>query len=251
MAGHLLKAGFQVTVYDVQASAVAALVAQGARTASSPQEVARHSEVVVVMVINDEQAEEVVAGPEGILRGAGPGTLVLLCSSLLPSTVRKLAALAKQQRVEVLDAPVTGGESGAQEGKLAFYLGGDAGAVQRITPVLKAMGPHVVHVGPVGSGQVVKTVNNILLWTTLAATKEVLEMAARDGVAVDDVRRAMQVAPANNQWLRNWWNLSSAPWIAKDLSNAMAFAEELELSMPATAIARELLKGWQRPHPPQ
>ena len=151
MARNLLKNGYQVTVHDVVASSVDALVKDGARRAGSPKEVAESSDVVVVMVINDRQTIDVVTGDDGILDGTRPGTVVVLCSSLRPTTVTSLGALAEAKGVSVLDAPVTGGERGAIDGTLAFLVGGDEGEIERVTPVLRAMGEHIVHAGPLGN----------------------------------------------------------------------------------------------------
>ncbi len=250
MASHLLKAGFAVCAYDVRQPPVDDLARLGAVPAESPRDVAAASDVIVVMVVSDDQTQEVVTGKGGLLENARPGMVILLCSSLRPSTVRELSGLAQQRGVAVLDAPVTGGEQGAVDATLNFIGGGDEEVFGRITPVLARMGSHWTLVGPVSSGQVVKTVNNVLLWTTLAATREVLELAEQEGVTPDQVRQGMEFAPANNRWLREWWSLGSAPWIAKDLTNALAIAEEVGAQMPAAAVARELLRGWESPKQP-
>ena len=250
MASHLLRAGFTVCAYDVRQPPVDDLARLGAVPAESPRDVAAASDVIVVMVVSDEQAREVVAGKDGLLEHARPGMVILLCSSLRPSTVRELDGLAQQHGVAVLDAPVTGGERGAVDAALNFIVGGDEEVFSRIAPIFAGMGQHWTLVGPAGSGQVVKTVNNVLLWTTLAATSEVLELARQEGVTPDQVREGMEFAPANNRWLREWWSLEPAPWTAKDLTNALAMAEEVGAQMPAAAVARELLRGWESPKQP-
>jgi 3-hydroxyisobutyrate dehydrogenase len=164
--------------------------------------------------------------------------------------VRDLHAIAQPKGVDVVDAPVTGGERGAIEGKLTFLVGGSESAYRRIGPVLQPLGQEVVHVGPAGAGQVAKTVHNVLLWAELAATCEALQFAARLGVGADAVRRALASCPANNWALAHWEDTDNIPWAGKDLSGAMTIAEEVGASMPVAALVRELLKGWHRPELP-
>ena len=244
MARNLLKGGHLVTVYDVVGSLVEALVNDGARAAGSPKEVAEHADVVVVMVVNDRQTTDVVAGPDGILEGARPGATVVLCSSLQPKTVTALGALAEARGVSVLDAPVTGGQQGAIDGTLAFLVGGDDGTIERVTPVLESMGDHVVNAGPLGSGEVVKNVNNVLLWTTLSATREALRFAAEHGMSAEAVRDALQFSPGYNRWVKDWGNLGPTPWVHKDLETTLAIANAQNVQMPVAALCFELLKDW-------
>ena len=244
MARNLLKNGYRVTVHDVVASSVDALVEVGARRAGNPKEAAQHADVVVVMVINDRQTIDVVTGDDGILDGAKPGTVVVLCSSLRPTTVTRLGALAEAKGVIVLDAPVTGGERGAVDGTLAFLVGGDEGEIERVTPVLRAMGEHIVRAGSLGTGEVVKNVNNVLLWTTLAATREALRFAAEHGMGPEAVRGALQFSPGYNRWVKDWGSLGPTPWVHKDLETTLAIANGHNVQMPIAALCFELLKDW-------
>jgi 3-hydroxyisobutyrate dehydrogenase-like beta-hydroxyacid dehydrogenase len=246
MASHLLRAGFTVPVYDIAPAAMERLVGGGALATRSPHEVAEQSEAVVVMLVDDQQVTEVMTSQDGLLEGAKPGTVVILCSSLRPNTVRDLQPIAKAKGVEVVDAPVTGGEWGAVEGKLTFLVGASEAALQQIDPVLRAMGTTIEHVGPAGSGQVAKAVHNVLLWAELAVTSEALLFADRLGVPSDAVRRALRSCPGNNWALARWEDTDNIPWAAKDLSSALAVAEEIGAQMPVTGLVRELLKGWSR-----
>ena len=244
MARNLLKNGYPVAVYDVVASSVDAVVEDGARRAGSPKEVAESCDVTIVMVINDKQTTDVVTGHDGILDGARPGTVVVLCSSLQPRTVISLGALAEAKGVSVLDAPVTGGEQGAIDGTLTFLIGGDEGVIERVTPVLRAMGNHIVSAGPLGAGEVVKNVNNVLLWTTLSATREALRFAAEHGMSPEAVRDALQFSPGYNRWVKDWGNLGPTPWVHKDLETTLAIANVHNVQMPIAALCFELLKDW-------
>lgn len=244
MARNLLKRGYPITVHDVVESSVDALVRDGARRARNPKEVAESCGVVVVMVVNDKQTLDVVTGTDGILDGARPGTVVVLCSSLQPSTVTRLDALSQSRGVSVLDAPVTGGEQGAIDGTLTFLVGGDEGEIERVTPVLRAMGEHIVCTGPLGSGEVVKNVNNVLLWTTLSATREALRFAAEHGMSAEAVRNALQFSPGYNRWIKDWESLGPTPWVHKDLETTLAIANARNVQMPVAALCFELLKDW-------
>lgn len=244
MARNLLKNGYPVVVHDAVESSVEALVMDGAGRAASPKEAAESSDVIVVMVVNDRQTTDVVTGRDGILDGARPGTVVVLCSSLQPSTVTNLGALAEAKGVSVLDAPVTGGEQGATDGKLAFLVGGDEGVIERVTPVLRAMGEHIVCAGPLGTGEVVKNVNNVLLWTTLSATREALRFAAEHGMSPEAVRDALQFSPGYNRWVKDWGSLGPTPWVHKDLETTLAIANAHNVQMPIAALCFELLKDW-------
>ena len=244
MARNLLKRGYPVTVHDVVGSSVDALVGDGARRARSSKEIAESCDVIVVMVVNDKQTIDVVTGPDGILDGARPGTVVILGSSLQPSTVTSLGTLTQTKGVSVLDAPVTGGEQGAIDGTLTFLVGGDEGEIERVTPILRAMGEHIVCAGPLGTGEVVKNVNNVLLWTTLSATREALRFAAEHGMSAEAVRDALQFSPGYNRWIKDWGSLGPTPWVHKDLETTLAIANAHNVQMPVAALCFELLKDW-------
>jgi 3-hydroxyisobutyrate dehydrogenase-like beta-hydroxyacid dehydrogenase len=250
MASHLIAAGFTVPVYDILPAAMERLVGDGAHATGSPREVAERSEAIVVMLVDDQQVTEVLTTRDGLLEGAQPGTIVILCSSLRPSTVRDIQVLADAKGVDIVDAPVTGGERGAIDGKLTFLVGAREATLQRIHPVLRAMGTTIEHVGPAGSGQVAKAVHNVLLWAELAVTSEALQFADRLGVRSDAVRRALRGCPGNNWALARWEDTDNIPWAAKDLSGALAVAEDVGAPMPVTGLVRELLKGWSRPELP-
>src|SRR5579884_341810 len=154
MGGHLLAAGTPLAVYDPVAAACAPLAAKGARSCASPGEVAAQSDLVLVVVVDDEQTRRAVAA---CLETAARGTILALCASIRPDTCRELAARAAETGVDLIDAALVRGERGAEEGRLALFCGGEAGVVDRIRPAVAPFAADVVRVGGVGAGQVAKT----------------------------------------------------------------------------------------------
>lgn len=182
MAANLLKAGYPLTVHDVVPAAVAELAALGAATAATPRDLAAASEVIITMLPNSAIVEAVVAGPDGLLAGSRPGQIIVDMSSVTPGHTKKMAALAAAKEVEYLDAPVSGGVAGATAGSLTIMAGGKGEALELCLPVLQALGKKIYHVGPVGSGDAVKLVNNMLLGINMAAVAEALTLGAKAGL---------------------------------------------------------------------
>src|SRR5579884_3982621 len=169
MAKNILKAGHEVTAYarHPEASTVQEAVNAGVKLAPSPRAVAMVSEVVITMVTNSGDVEEVVAGPQGVLEGARKGLIIIDMSTIAPSMSQKLAAATKERGAAFLDAPVSGGSQGAINGTLTIMVGGERETFDQVRPLLEAMGKkeNIFYVGPSGSGEVVKLVNNMLTGT--------------------------------------------------------------------------------------
>jgi 3-hydroxyisobutyrate dehydrogenase len=184
MVNNLLKAGFPVTIYARHPSKVQDVVEAGAKLVSSSKAVAENAEIVITMVPNSPEVEEVILGPEGVLEGAKPDTVVVDMSTINPATSRKVAAQCAEKKVAFLDAPVSGGSWGAENGTLVIMAGGEATIFERCRPVFEAMGRSdaIFHVGPVGSGEVVKLVNNMLSAIITAATGEAFAMGVKAGL---------------------------------------------------------------------
>src|SRR6267143_93369 len=150
MAGHLIEAGYPLTVFNRTRSKTEELAARGGRVAGSPAEVAARSEIIVTMVTDSPDVEEVVAGPQGVLQGIRPGSVVIDMSTVSPAVERRLDAALRQKGCALVDAPVSGGDVGARNATLAIMAGGDPRSFERVRPVLEAMGKSVTHCGPVG-----------------------------------------------------------------------------------------------------
>ena len=191
MARHLLEAGFPLTVHSRSPAPVDALVSDGAVRATSPSEVAGVSDVVITMLPDTPDVEHVMLGDDGVAAGAAAGALVIDMSTIDPGPTRAIAEQLATHGVEMLDAPVSGGERGAIDGTLSIMVGGPDGAFARAQPILQAMGKNIVHVGPSGAGQITKACNQLVVAATIEAVAEALVLAERSGVDPAKVREAL------------------------------------------------------------
>jgi 3-hydroxyisobutyrate dehydrogenase len=182
MAARLLANGHEVTVWNRTRPRAEALGRAGARVAPSPREAADGANVILAMVADDAASRATWTGESGALAGAGPGAVLIESSTLTPGWIAELAPLARARGCEFLDAPVTGSKSHAAAGELLFLVGGDAGVLERVRPVLQAMARLVVHVGPSGSGARLKLVNNFVCAVQAVAIAEAIALMERSGL---------------------------------------------------------------------
>src|SRR5262245_22940954 len=182
MAFNVLKAGFAMTVFDVNTRAMENLIQAGARKASSAPEVVDGADIVLTSLPASPDVEAVFLEPGGLIERAKPGTILIDLSSVLPSTPKKIEPRAKARGVHFLEAPVSGGVTGARAATLAIMVGGDAEPLARATPVLKAIGPNIFHVGTVGSGNTMKAINNMMSCVNALAMMEGLVLGVKAGL---------------------------------------------------------------------
>jgi 2-hydroxy-3-oxopropionate reductase len=182
IARNILKAGFPLVVHNRSRAAVDELVAEGATAADSPKEVADQVEVVFTNLPDTPDVEKVVLGESGILAGAHDGLIYVDNSTIKPISARRIAETLAEKNVYALDAPVSGGDIGARNGTLTIMVGGDASALEKVMPVLMAMGKTVTHVGNAGAGQVAKAANQIMVAAQMVAMGELLVFAKKAGV---------------------------------------------------------------------
>ncbi|MFB4298605.1 NAD(P)-dependent oxidoreductase [Actinomadura sp. NTSP31] len=192
MARRIAGAGFPVTLWARRAETLAPFAGTGARTAASPADLAAASDLACVCVVDDAGVEQVVAGPGGLLEGMRSGGTIAVHSTVHPDTCRRLAETAAARGVALVDAPVSGGGPAAEAGRLLVMVGGDDAAAERCRPVFQTYGDPVVHLGPVGSGQRAKLVNNLLLAANLAVAESAFALARR--IDVDPVRLSTVLA---------------------------------------------------------
>jgi 2-hydroxy-3-oxopropionate reductase len=250
MASNLLKAGFPVTVFNRSRPPMEALAAEGARLASSPAEVGRHSEVVVTMVPDAPDVEAVLLGPEGVCAGAKPGTLLIDMSTIAPAAVRTIHEAVAARGFRMLDAPVSGGDVGAKAGTLSIMVGGAEADFERARPVFEAMGKTLTLCGPAGAGQLVKACNQIVGALVLNAISEALVFARAAGVDPEIMIRVLQggVAATRAMEVRGARMAKGdfAPGFKaahhfKDLRIVLDEASALGIALPTTARVAEML----------
>ena len=182
MALNVLKASFPMTVFDMNPKAMENLLDAGARRAGSTREVVESSDIVLTSLPASPDVEGVYLEPGGLVERAKPGTILIDLSSVLPSTPRKIEPRAKERGLHFLEAPVSGGVSGARAATLAIMVGGDADPLKRAQPVLRAIGPNIFHVGPVGAGNTAKAINNMMACVNGLAMMEGLALGVKAGL---------------------------------------------------------------------
>lgn len=203
MAGHLLAAGHGVTVYTRTPAKADSLLAEGATWADSPAAVARESDVVFICVTDTPDVRQVIEGEDGIVESARAGLIVVDHSTISPSATQQMAANLASKEVRLLDAPVSGGDTGARNATLAIMVGGDRAAFDQVRPLLEIMGKAITHCGPSGSGQLTKLVNQILVSVTQLAVAEALTLARRHGLDLDRTIDAVAGGAAGSWQLSN------------------------------------------------
>lgn len=246
MARHLVRAGFVVSGVDPNPERRAELASAGGSPVSSVAEVAKASEAVLVMVADDDQVREVALGAGGMLESAPPGSVLIISSTVKPSTVREVAEAAARPGVGVLDAPVARGQRGAEEGTLTVYVAGSRTLFDRCRPVFQAFGREVVYLGEeVGAGQVAKLANNLILWAGVVAAHEALTLGERLGVQPARLREALLRGSGDSYALREL-HLVNLTWPEKDLAEAEAVAHEVGYDLALSRRVRELVRGLTR-----
>jgi len=249
IARNIQKAGFPLVVYNRSRTAVDELVAEGAKAAGSPAEVAAQVEAVFTALPDTPDVEKVVLGERGILAGAQAGLIWVDNSTIKPAAARSLAAQLALQGVLSLDAPVSGGDIGARDGTLSIMVGGPAEALEKIMPVFRAMGKTVTHVGEAGAGQVAKAANQIMVAAQMVAMGELLIFSQKAGVDPQKVVQAIQGGAAQ------CWTLDVKPprlfagnrapgfkahMQAKDLDIILETAREYGIPLPSAAVDAQL-----------
>jgi 3-hydroxyisobutyrate dehydrogenase-like beta-hydroxyacid dehydrogenase len=240
MARHMVRKGFDVAGFDVDIDAMRRAVGHGVKTCLSPAQVGEHAEVVVVMVANDGQVDEVIA-QSGLLYRLGRGAVVCIASSCAPEICRRMEEIAAPKGIGVLDCPVVLGQEAANNGAVTCYVGGEAQWLARATPVLAAFSGSVLHLGPVGMGQIAKTVNNMLLWTAMAANFEALTLAKELGADIPRLVAALAHGSGAN-WSLSRWGKSTGKWSEKDMDVALELAQDAKVPIPLAGLVDQLMK---------
>ncbi len=254
MCLNLLKAGFPLTVYNRTAARTKTVAEAGAQVASSPADVAARSEVIITMVTDSPDVVQVITDENGVLAGLHKGSVVIDMSTISPAVTRQLAEQIETHGGEMLDAPVSGGDSGAKAGTLAIMVGGKREVFQRCLPVFQAMGKSITYVGGHGMGQTVKLCNQILVSVTNLAVCEAIQLATHSGVDPNTMIEAVKNGAAGSWQLSNLGPKMVAGDFApgfmidlqqKDLKLALEAARELHLPLPALSLVHQLFFSCQ------
>lgn len=252
MAANVARAGFNVTGWNRSPGRGGELAELGVRFADSAASAVAEAEVVVICVSDTPDVEAVLFGDDGVVAGARPGTLIVDCSTIAPSGSWDFAARLAQRDLRLVDAPVSGGSEGARNGTLTIFVGGDAADVERARPVLSAMGRTITHVGPIGAGQAVKAVNQVILAGAYLGVAEGIVLAIKAGLDVEQVVGALGggaaqswvLANRSGRMLDNDYPLGFKVALhRKDLGIALDLASQLGAVLPVTALAAQLETG--------
>ena len=252
MCNNLRKAGYELVVCDITRAAVDELVALGATAATTAKEVAQQVDLVITMLPNSPEVKQVLLGSGGVIEGARPGLIVVDMSSIAPLVSQEVAARLAEKGIEMLDAPVSGGQPKAIEGTLAVMVGGKQEIFDRCLPVFKPMATSVVRVGNIGAGNIAKLANQVVVALNIAAVSEALVLAAKAGADPDLVFKAIRGGLAGSTVME-----AKAPLMMdrkfnpgfrinlhiKDLTNALDTAHQVGAPLPLTAAMLEIMQA--------
>jgi len=252
MAGRLLDAGFPLTVYNRSAERSRALATRGATVAESPRAAASGADIVFSMVADDAASRAMWDGDRGALAGARPGSILVECSTLTVGRVRELADAAARAGCTFVDAPVTGSKMQSAAGELLFLVGAEDDALARIRPALNAMGKTIIHLGPVGSGALVKLINNFLAGVQAASLAEAIAVIERSELDRDRTVQAIVNGSPGSPVMKTLASRILADdfspnfylhLLVKDMGYAIAEGESRGVPMKTAATALEVLRG--------
>jgi 3-hydroxyisobutyrate dehydrogenase len=252
MCANLLKAGYSLTVWNRSQPGIDEVVGYGAQAGSSPADVAATSDVIITMVTDSPDVERVVLADDGVIHGAAPGSVVIDMTTMSPAVTRDIAARLAEKGVEMLDAPVSGGDVGAKNGTLSIMVGGKEEVFERCLPVFQAMGKNILHIGDHGAGQTTKLCNQIAVALNMLAGCEAIMLAAKSGIDPRKMLGAISAGAAGS------WMLSNlAPRIVdgdyapgfmvklaqKDLRLVLEAADQIKLPLPGTALMNQVWRA--------
>lgn len=257
MALHLQRAGHDLHVWARRPASVAGLPATVCQT---PAELGRRCEVVFTVITSSADVEGVALGTDGLIEGMVPGSVLVDCSTIAPDAARHIAARLAAQGVAMLDAPVSGGVQGAIDATLAIMVGGEAGVLERVRPLLECLGRRIVHIGPNGAGQVAKACNQMIMVAAIEAVAEAMRLAAASGVDCGKVKEALAGGSAASRVLdvmgermvrRDFAAGIEARLHHKDFGLVLAAARQSAVPVPLAAVVDQQLnalmaQGWGR-----
>ncbi|MFW5986356.1 MAG: 2-hydroxy-3-oxopropionate reductase [Halanaerobiales bacterium] len=252
MAKNLIDAGYEMVVYDINEKALDEVVEYGADRGLSPKDIAEKSDVIITMLPDSPDVEAVVLGEDGVIEGVREGQTLIDMSSIAPLVSQKIAGELEKKGVEMLDAPVSGGQEGAEAGTVAFMVGGKEEVFAEHKDILDVMGGSVTLVGDIGAGETTKLVNQVIVGVNIAVVAEALSLGKKAGVDPENIFNAIRNGLAGSQCLED-----KAPRMlagdydpgfkmklhVKDLKNVFNTSRELNISMPLTAQVMEMMQN--------
>ncbi len=247
LAINAVGAGFDLMVYDLREEPLRELSAKGAKVARSAGEIGAHGEIIQVVVLDDAQVEEVMAGEKGILSGAKPGSVVMIHSTIHPKTIRKVAERAKEKGVGVIDAEMSGGADGIRAHTLSFMVGGEKEFLEKCRPVLSASGDKIFHMGELGNGAITKLAHQVICVGTLVAVAEGMRFGEKAGLDPKALAAVVNASAAQSymseRWLERFHGVDSSivEVFYKCLIPALDLAHELGISLPLTGVVQQLV----------
>jgi 3-hydroxyisobutyrate dehydrogenase/2-hydroxy-3-oxopropionate reductase len=245
MLKHLVRQGHPVTACDLSQQQCEAARAAGAQVVASPAEVGKTSDFVIVGVGYDEEVNEVVLGPNGLLGAMRPGSIVAISSTCVPDFVKALDQRARVKNIDVLDAPICRGRWAADNGTLLALVGGKPEVVERARPIYRCFCSDIAHLGEVGHGQVGKAMNNLLLWINAIGLIEAGRLAESTGIDLAKLREALQTGSGASAALKDW-DMITFTWALKDMQIVAKMTDKAGLSLPITGAIKELVKDARR-----
>lgn len=255
MARNALRGGFETVVFDLRSEPVDELAALGATAAGNPKDVAAAADITGIVVKGDEAVVEVITGPDGVLQAARPGSVIAIHTTVHPGTVLRMAAVAKDHGIEVIDAPISGGQRGAESASLCYMVGSDEALLERCRPLFATSGTEVRHLGGLGKGSAMKAVHQTIACLHILAAKEGMELAEASGLDLEQVQEVLRTTDASSSATENWAGRFRLTDDAGDgggmsrqqfagmlltLTPAIELARELGVGMPATALLQQL-----------
>jgi 3-hydroxyisobutyrate dehydrogenase-like beta-hydroxyacid dehydrogenase len=253
IAINLVKAGFDLMVYDLRPEPMQELAALGAKCARSAAEIGNHAEIIELVVVDDSQVEAVTFEEGGVLATAKPGTIIAIHSTVHPRTVRNVAALAEAKGITVIDAEVSGGERGAYAKTLCYMVGGDKRAFEKCRPLFTTSGASIFHLGELGAGAITKLAHNLIVYANMLAASEGMKLAQTAGVDLAAMEQVVHAGAAQSRVADHWSQqrklgatYTTGPQglmqlIHKDLRLALELGHDLGLSLPGAALTQQLI----------
>jgi 3-hydroxyisobutyrate dehydrogenase-like beta-hydroxyacid dehydrogenase len=240
------RAGIDLIVYDVRPEPLKDLAETGARIASSAAEVGRYADIVQICVLDDAQLESVMLGEAGVLAGSAAGKLVVVHSTVRPSTIARLAERAAEKGVELMDVPVSGSENGARNKTMSYMAGGSAEGLARCRPLFETSGSKILHTGGLGTGIRAKLAHQLIICINILAAYEGMMLGEAAGVArdtlIDVVREGMAQSRVAERWKKVAFSATSRRVFYKDLQLCLEYGHELGLSLPGAALAQQMIE---------